>query len=70
MVHEWEAYSLDHTDERWSIGRNMVLNGKYKFEKYPRNYKSAKSAERMADCLNLGMAYERASDDIISRTEN
>ena len=68
MVHEWEAYALDHTDERFGIGRNMVKDGKYQFERYNRTYKSAKSAEQMADFLNLG--FERASDDIISRTEN
>jgi hypothetical protein len=68
MVHEWEAYSLDHTDERFGVGRNMVIDGRYKFEKYHRNYKSAKSAERMADCLNLG--YERAENVINRRTED
>ena len=68
MVHEWEAYALDHTDERWGVGRNMVVDGRYKFEKHNRSYKSAKSAERMADCLNLGL--ERDSDDTISRAEN
>lgn len=68
MVHEWEAYALDHSDERFGVGRNMVKDGKYQFERYNRTYKSAKSAERMADCLNLG--FERASDDIISRTKD
>lgn len=68
MVHEWEAYALDHSDERFGIGRNMVIDGRYKFEKYHRSYKSAKSAERMADCLNLG--FERADNGINRRTED
>ena len=68
MVHEWEAYALDHTDERFGIGRNMVKDGKYQFERYNRTYKSAKSAERMADCLNLG--FERKEHGIDRRTEN
>jgi hypothetical protein len=66
MIFEWEAYALDHTDERWGIGRNMVVDGRYKFEKYKRNYKSAKSAEQMADCLNLG--YERKDNGTNRRT--
>jgi hypothetical protein len=66
MIFEWEAYALDHTDERWGIGRNMVIEGKYQFERYNRTYKSAKSAERMADCLNLG--FERAKHGIDRRT--
>jgi hypothetical protein len=68
MVHEWESYALDHTDERWGVGRNMVVDGRYKFERYPRSYKSAKSAEQMADCLNLG--YERAKNGINRRTKD
>ena len=68
MIFEWEAYALDHTDERFGIGRNMVINGKYQFERYNRTYKSAKSAERMADCLNLG--FERKDNGIDRRTEN
>jgi hypothetical protein len=66
MVHEWEAYALDHSDERWGVGRNMVVDGRYKFEKYSRSYKSAKSAEQMADCLNLG--FKRGNHGIDSRT--
>ena len=68
MVHEWESYALDHTDERWGVGRNMVVEGRYKFERYPRSYKSAKSANRMADCLNLG--YERKDNGINRRAED
>jgi hypothetical protein len=68
MIFEWEAYALDHSDERFGIGRNMVRDGKYQFEKYHRTYKSAKSAEQMADCLNLG--FERKDNGIDRRTEN
>jgi hypothetical protein len=66
MAHEWEAYALDHTDERWGVGRNMVVDGRYKFERHNRTYKSAKSAERMADCLNL--EFERKQNGTNSRT--
>ena len=68
MAHEWEAYALDHTDERWGVGRNMVVHGRYKFERHNRTYKSAKSAERMADCLNL--EFERKDNGIDRRTTN
>ena len=68
MAHEWEAYALDHTDERWGVGRNMVVDGRYKFERHNRTYKSAKSAERMADCLNL--EFERKDNGIDRRTTN
>ena len=68
MIFEWEAYALDHTDERWGVGRNMVVDGRYKFERHNRTYKSAKSAEQMADCLNLG--FERKENGIDRRTTN
>lgn len=68
MVHEWEAYSLDHSDDRWGVGRNMVVNGFYKFERLNRTYSSRNGAERKADCLNLGK--ERATNGINSRTAN
>jgi len=66
MVNEWKAYALDHTDERWGVGRNTVIDGRFKFEKHNRSYKSAKSAERMAECLNT--EFERNQNGIISRT--
>jgi hypothetical protein len=66
MVYEWKAYALDHTDERWGVGRNTVVEGRFKFEKHNRSYKSAKSAERMAECLNTG----RKDHGIDRRTEN
>jgi len=49
---EWQAYSLDHSDERWGVGRNTVTEGKYKFEKYNRTYKSRTGAELKAHFLN------------------
>jgi len=66
MVHEWKAYALDHTDERWGVGRNTVIEGRFKFEKHNRSYKSAKSAERMAECLNI--EFERNQNGINRRT--
>jgi hypothetical protein len=52
MVFEWEAYALDHSDERWGVGRNMVKAGHYHFEKHPRTYSSRLGAEKKADELN------------------
>jgi hypothetical protein len=49
---EWQAYALDHTDERFGIGRNIVENGIYRFERHNRTYKSFKSAESHADKMN------------------
>lgn len=66
MVYEWKAYALDHTDERWGVGRNTVIEGRFKFEKHNRSYKSAKSAERMAHCLNT--EHEGASNGFDRRT--
>jgi hypothetical protein len=66
MTYEWKAYALDHTDERWGVGRNTVVEGRFKFEKHNRSYKSAKSAERMAECLNT----TRTDHGIDRRTEN
>jgi hypothetical protein len=67
-MNQWKAYALDHTDERWGVGRNTVIEGRFKFEKHNRSYKSAKSAERMADCLNT--EFEREQNGIDRRTEN
>ena len=49
---EWQAYALDHTDERFGIGRNIVENGIYRFERHNRTYKSFQSAKTKADKMN------------------
>lgn len=49
---DWQAYALDHSDERWGVGRNTVTNGIYKFERYNRTYKSQVGAELKAHFLN------------------
>jgi len=67
MVFEWEAYALDHSDERYGVGRNMVVDGRYQFEKLKRTYSSRLGAERKADCLNMGKDKVNGSN---CRTEN
>ena len=49
---EWQAYALDHTDERFGIGRNIVENGIYRFDIYHRTYTTLKSANTKAKILN------------------
>ena len=49
---KWEAYSLDHTDERFGVGRSIVVNGKYQLDKYHRTFKSMASAMNKAKQLN------------------
>ena len=48
----WEAYSLDHSDERWGVARSVINSqGKYQSEKYPKTFKSEAQAQRQAELL-------------------
>jgi hypothetical protein len=49
---EWQAYALDHTDERFGIGRNVKENGIYRFEIHYRTYTTLKSAKTKAEIMN------------------
>jgi hypothetical protein len=49
---EWQAYALDHTDERFGIGRNVKENGIYRFEIHNRTYTTMKSAKTKAEIMN------------------
>jgi hypothetical protein len=49
---EWQAYALDHTDERFGIGRNVKENGIYRFEIHNRTYTTYKSAKTKAEIMN------------------
>jgi len=49
---EWQAYALDHTDERFGIGRNVKENGIYRFEIHNRTYTTLKSAKTKAEIMN------------------
>ena len=49
---EWQAYALDHTDERFGVGRNVKENGIYRFDIHNRTYTTLKSAKTKADLLN------------------
>jgi hypothetical protein len=49
---EWQAYALDHSDERFGIGRNVVENGIYRFDIHHRTYTTLKSAKTKADIMN------------------
>lgn len=49
---EWQAYALDHSDERFGIGRDVVENGIYRFEIHNRTYTTLKSAKTKADIMN------------------
>jgi hypothetical protein len=49
---EWQAYAVDHTDERFGIGRNVKENGIYRFEIHNRTYTTLKSAKTKAEIMN------------------
>jgi hypothetical protein len=49
---EWQAYALDHTDERFGIGRNIVENGIHRIEIHNRTYTTMKSAKTKAEIMN------------------
>jgi hypothetical protein len=68
MFNEWGVFAMDHTDERWGVGRNLIIDGRFKFEKHNRSYKSVKSAKQKAECLNAEL--ERNQNGIDRRTED
>ena len=48
----WEAYSLDHSDERWGVGRTVVnAQGRHQWEKAPKTFKTLEQAQRHAELL-------------------
>jgi hypothetical protein len=49
---KWQAYAVDHTDERFGIGRNIVENGIYRFDIHNRTYTTLKSAKTKAEIMN------------------
>lgn len=48
----WHAYSLDHHDERFGVGRSVQTDGKWHYVQHDRTYKTLKSAQVKADQLN------------------
>ena len=51
-ISEWQAYSLDHSDERFGICRDIVENGIYRIEIYKHTYTTLQSAKTKADIMN------------------
>lgn len=54
MINVWVAYPLDHSDERFGVGKNTINSaGKYTHVKYKRSFTTMKAAANKAFDLNL-----------------